>query len=118
MNHNLQTKQYSVYLQYISTGNNLNVEASESEITGDSILVKLTLSADDRPQQVEKLQSISIDDQQVIERFIDHVKSSPVDISTYKIELIKKEDKQAFTVTPTLTTQGDLRALCFMVHTS
>lgn len=118
MSRNLQTKKSSVYLQYMSTGRNVEVESSQSDLDGSAALIKITLVENQHTPQDQALQSISIDEQSVIDNFIEHVKSASVDVMTYQLALHTQEEAHSYTVTPTLTTQGDFRTLCFMVHTN
>lgn len=125
MNRSLRKGLTFVYFQHRNTGHDIGVKLAESELDNGLAILRLTLSPVSGDQKHnenhlhnEVLESASISDDQVIDGFIRHIKTSSIKITSYKLELLSRGNKLEFNVIPKLDRQGDLSTLCLTVENS
>ncbi len=118
MNRSLRKGMTSVYFQHTNTGHSIGAKFCESDIEGEMVVLKLTLSPVDGNQKQdesylhnEQLKSVSLSDETIINGFVSHVEQNPINISAYKLELLSLGEKLSFEVTPKIETQGNLQTL-------
>lgn len=123
MNRSLRKGSTRVHFQHRNTGHNIGVKLAESELENDLAILRFTLSPVSGDQKHDEnylhddlLESASINDDGVIDGFREHIKHSPIKVTSYKLELLSRGKKLEFFVTPKLDKQGNLRTLHLTVN--
>lgn len=106
----------TIYLQHLSTGGNVSVIAVESELANSTAIIRFSVAPVAETFQEEPLQSVAIDEASIIDGFVAHLQSSDIEMSDYQLELLSADQTITFSVSPALTTHGDLRTLYFTVN--
>ena len=113
----------AVYFQQENTWAEISAECFESEINGSTAIFRFTLKPVDINQsQDEKLLHkeatifASLTDEIIIDGFLAHKKISPNKIVEYKLEILSREKKLTFGVTPKIKILSNVRYLYLNVE--
>lgn len=112
-----------VYFQHQNTGHSIGVKLSESEIRDGVAILRAAVAPVDGNQKhdesylhEELLLSASIDDETIIEGFLNHIEHGSSTVQEYQLELVSEGKVLAFKVTPALKEQGGPRTLILNVE--
>lgn len=103
MSYNLRKGKSFVYLQYPTVGESMGAEAFQAEVTDDILVFRLKVKPVDSNQKMDEdhlhemeLLSITVDDDSIISKFMEFVKSKS--FSVFHLEVLSRGECLVFNV--------------------